>query len=190
MGQEDSMAHTIRTTLALTLLAGVVLVTASVASSAQPSPATPATSLPAFLSRLDGQWQGSGTILGQPARIEMRWAVALDDAFHHLTWVSRIGAGATPRRFEGQAFYGRTPAGAGRAVWVDSSGLTRPITATLSADGAALVAAWGTADTELGETTYRLESPESLLVVDRVRGKDGTWREFGRSTLSRTLPPE
>ena len=29
----------------------------------------------------------------------------------------------------------------------------------------------------------------SVLVVDRVRQKDGAWREFGRSTLSRTLPP-
>jgi hypothetical protein len=32
-------------------------------------------------------------------------------------------------------------------------------------------------------------SDRELEVVDRVRGKDGAWRTFGRSTLSRTLPP-
>lgn len=74
-----------------------------------------------------------------------------------------------------------------RATWFDSSGLTRPIEATVEA--ASLVAAWGTPETEVGETTYRLVSDRALEVVDRVRGTDGTWRTFGRSTLSRTLPP-
>lgn len=170
--------------------AGARMAGAHTAGAQTPVPAPGATSIAAVLSRLDGDWRGTGTILGQPARVEMRWTSALDGAFQHLTWVSLIGSDPTPRRFEGQAYYGRTPAGAGRAVWVDSSGLTRPIQVTLSDDGQALVAAWGTPETEVGETTYRLESPASVLVVDRVRRKDGTWREFGRSTLSRTLNPE
>ena len=33
----------------------------------------------------------------------------------------------------------------------------------------------------------RLTAPDRMEVVDRVRGKNGAWREFGRSTLSRTL---
>jgi hypothetical protein len=52
------------------------------------------------------------------------------------------------------------------------------------------VAAWGTAETEVGETTYRLTAPDRTEVVDRVKSKDGTWREFGRCTLSRTLRRE
>jgi hypothetical protein len=47
------------------------------------------------------------------------------------------------------------------------------------------VASWGTADTEQGETTYRHVSDRELEVVDRVLGKNGEWREFGRSTLRR-----
>ena len=67
--------------------------------------------------------------------------------------------------------------------------MVRPITAVIDgppgAFPSALVAAWGTPETEQGETTYRRLSPDQLEVVDRVLGKDGTWREFGRSTLRR-----
>ncbi|MGE0816331.1 MAG: hypothetical protein AB7O28_02130 [Vicinamibacterales bacterium] len=141
------------------------------------------------LDRLEGEWRGAGTILGQPAEVEMRWDRALDGAFARLTWVSRIGTGPAARRFEGHAYYGRTSAGPVRATWFDSSGLTRPIAARVPAEGDALVAAWGTADTEVGETTYRLESPSSVLVVDRVRRRDGEWREFGRTRLTRVPSP-
>ena len=61
--------------------------------------------------------------------------------------------------------------------------MVRPITAEL--DGEAVVASWGTSETELGETTYRRLAPNRLEVVDRVLGKNGTWREFGRCTLTR-----
>lgn len=172
------------------LLAAAILLAGTVVAAQPPSVGAASTTVAPLLARLEGTWRGSGTILGQPARVEMRCAPVLGDAFQQLTWVSRIGPEPTPRRFEGQAFYGRTAGGVGHAVWVDSTGLTRPILATISADGAALVAAWGTADTEVGETTYRFESATRLLVVDRVRLKDGSWREFGRSSLSRTLPPE
>ena len=190
------MTSMTRTLVAVLMLGMTGLAGARTAGAQTPGPQAPVpapsatTSIAGVLSRLDGDWRGTGTILGQPARVEMRWTFALDGAFQHLTWVSLIGSDPTPRRFEGQAYYGRTAAGAGRAVWVDSSGLTRPIQVTPSDDGQALVAAWGTPETEVGETTYRLESPTSVLVVDRVRRKDGTWREFGRSTLSRTLTPE
>jgi hypothetical protein len=50
-------------------------------------------------------------------------------------------------------------------------------------------AAWGTPETEVGETTYAVVSERELEVVDRVRGRDGTWRTSGRSALSRTLRP-
>ncbi|MEZ5293528.1 MAG: hypothetical protein R2745_20765 [Vicinamibacterales bacterium] len=143
----------------------------------------------AFLARLQGHWLGAGTILGQPAEVEMRWAPVLDGAFARLTWVSRIGPASTARRFEGHAYYGLRSPGTGRAVWVDSSGLTRPIVATVARTGDALVASWGTADTERGETTYHLESPDTVVVVDRVLRPDGTWREFGRTRLARAPAP-
>ncbi len=144
-----------------------------------------------MLNQLDGRWEGTGVILGQASRVQMEWARALDGRFMRLTFVSHIGPAPKTQRFEGHAYYQpNQPAGAGhfRATWFDSSGLVRPIAATATADAAGtLVAAWGTAATELGETTYRLIAPDRMEVVDRVRSKDGTWREFGRSALSRTL---
>ena len=117
----------------------------------------------------------------------MQWTPVLDGGFLRLTWVSHIGSAPKTTRFEGHAYYRRTGAGSARATWFESSGQVRPIVVTAAGD--ALVAAWGTPETEVGETTYRLESATRVLVVDRVRQKDGAWREFGRSTLSRTLPP-
>jgi hypothetical protein len=131
---------------------------------------------------LAGRWEGAGTILGQPARVTLEWVPVLDDRFARLTWVSHIGPQAAGRRFEGHAYYQATGDGF-RATWFDSSGMVRPITATRTAD--TIVARWGTADTEQGETTYRVTGRGELLVVDRVLGTDGAWREFGRSTLRR-----
>jgi hypothetical protein len=97
---------------------------------------------------------------------------------------SRSFVNAMPkRRFEGQAFYRALGAGRYRGWWFDSSGMMRPIEAALAGD--ALVAAWGTPETEVGETTYRLTGSGSMEIIDRVRGKDGQWREFGRTRLQR-----
>jgi hypothetical protein len=131
---------------------------------------------------LTGRWEGSGTILGQASLVELEWMPVLDKRFARLTWVSHIGPAPNARRFEGHAYY-EVIAGGYRATWFDSSGMVRPIAAVR--DGQAVVARWGTPEIEQGETTYRLTSPTQLEVVDRVLGKDGTWREFGRSTLRR-----
>lgn len=67
-------------------------------------------------------------------------------------------------------------------MWFDNSGMFRPLDARR--DGDALVSRWGTPETEEGETTYRLTSDSRMAIVDRVKSKDGTWREFGRSSVS------
>ena len=147
-------------------------------AAAQPPPAPLG-----LLVELEGRWEGTGVILGQPSRVQMEWARTLDARFVRLTFVSHIGPEPNARRFEGHAYYQPSGKGRHRATWFDSSGLVRPIDAT--EQGSALVAVWGTPETEVGETTYRLVSPIRLDVVDRVQAKDGSWREFGRSTLAR-----
>jgi len=165
-------------------LAAVLLLTALAPPQTPPPPAPPAAS--ALLARLGGAWTGTGVILGQASTVEMQWTSVLDGRFVRLTFTSHIGPPPKTQRFEGHAYYAVGADGQVGATWFDSSGLTRPIEARVEAT--ALVSTWGTPDTELGETTYRLVSDRELVVVDRVRRKDGTWREFGRSTLSRTLP--
>jgi hypothetical protein len=132
-----------------------------------------------FLTRLAGEWSGEGMVLQARAEVRLTWAWALDGQFMQLAFVNAM----PKRRFEGQAFYRALGAGRYRGWWFDSSGMMRPIEAALAGD--ALVAAWGTPETEVGETTYRLTGSGSMEIIDRVRGKDGQWREFGRTRLQR-----
>jgi hypothetical protein len=137
-----------------------------------------------LLSRLVGQWSGTGTVLKQASKIEMSWSMELGGQFVRLTFRNQMPASV----FEGHAYYRAVdpPAaskagGRFRGVWFDTSGMIRPIEAIT--DGDSLVSKWGTPETEEGETTYRLLPDGKMDVIDRVKGKDGTWRQFGQSGL-------
>jgi hypothetical protein len=135
-----------------------------------------------LLNRLTGQWTGTGTVLNQPAKIDMSWSWELNGRFLRLTFRNEMGTAPKINVFEGHAYY--QPAGARyRGMWFDNSGMQRPLDATREGD--ALVSQWGTAETEQGETTYRLRADGTMEVIDRVKGKDGNWREFGRATYTR-----
>ena len=140
-----------------------------------------ATGQDAFLSRLEGRWSGTGTVLSQPSQIEMAWEWTLDGQFLQLTFRNDMGRAPKVRRFEGRAFYRAVSEGRYRGMWFDNSGVMRPVDAVREGD--ALVSKWGTPDTEEGETTYRIAAEGRLEVTDRVKSKDGTWRTFGQSTL-------
>ena len=133
-----------------------------------------------LLAHLVGTWTGSGVVLSQQATISMTWSWELDGQFLKLTFKNEI-----PKKlFEGQAYYRPTAEGVYRGMWFDNSGMSRPLQA--KRDGDALVSKWGTPQTEEGETTYRLMSDTRLDIIDRVKSKDGTWREFGRSSVTRS----
>jgi hypothetical protein len=153
------------------------LITAATLFLLQPSAADP------LLSRLEGRWSGEGTVLGQPSSIDMEWSWTLGGRFLRLTFRNTMGTAPKTQLFEGHAYYRATGGGRYRGTWMDNSGAIRPIEARQ--DGDAIVAQWGTPETEVGETTYRLLAGDRMEVIDRVRQKDGTWRDFGRSTLSR-----
>jgi hypothetical protein len=130
-----------------------------------------------LLSRLAGQWSGTGTVLGQPSKIEMSWNWELGGQFLRLTFRNEMPKAV----FEGHAYYRAVSDGQYRGMWFDNSGMFRPLEARR--DGDALVSKWGTPETEEGETTYRLLPDGKMDVVDRVKSKDGTWRQFGQSGL-------
>jgi hypothetical protein len=134
-----------------------------------------------LLTRLAGQWSGTGTVLNQPAKIEMAWTWELGGRFLKLSFRNEMGTAPKLSVFEGHAYYRPTTEGQYRGMWFDNSGMFRPLDARR--DGDALVSKWGTPDTEEGETTYRLLPNGSMEVIDRVKGKDGTWRTFGQSGL-------
>ena len=132
-----------------------------------------------LLQRLAGAWEGSGTVLNTAANVRLTWEWTLDGRFLRLTFQNQMG----PRRFEGHAYYRALGDGRYRGTWFDNSGMIRPIEARQ--DGDALIAAWGTPDTERGETTYRLMPDGALEITDRVLAKDGQWRPFGQVRATR-----
>ncbi len=137
-----------------------------------------------FLKRLQGEWEGDGTALGGAARLRIKWEWVLDNKFLRLSLRSEMSAADGARRlFEGQAYY--RPSGVDKYVahWFDSRGVTFPIKAQL--DGSTLVAWWGTPETEEGKSTYQLIDETTMEIVDSVKLKDGTFREFGRAKLTR-----
>jgi hypothetical protein len=141
----------------------------------------------ALLARFAGNWSGSGTVLNQPAKISMSWALDLDGQFMRLSFRNEM----PKNTFEGHAYYRpagspSTALGAGdryRGMWFDNSGMFRPLEA--HREGDSLVSKWGTPQTEEGETTYRLMSDTRMDIIDRVKSKDGTWREFGRTSVEK-----
>ncbi len=135
------------------------------------------TTVDPLLSRLLGEWSGTGTVLSQPSKIEMSWSAELGGQFVRLTFRNEMPKSL----FEGHAYYRALGEGRYRGMWFDNSGMFRPLEARR--DGDALISKWGTPDTEEGETSYRLLPDGRMDVVDRVKSKDGTWRQFGQSGL-------
>ena len=137
--------------------------------------ASGATSL---LRNLAGGWIGSGSVMKREAHVELTVAPVLGGRFVRLQWVNNGGRdGREP--FEGLAIYEERPDGSFAATWWDSQGAHHAVTATAS--GSALTAQWG----DRGRTVYRLLEAGELEVVDSVKNADGSWTEFGRTTLKR-----
>ena len=135
-----------------------------------------------FLNRLQGTWQGAGKSFGMDARSHLRWEWVLGNKFLRLSIRNEMrSTSGQSQVFEGHAYY-QVPKKAGEsgleARWFDSRGVSFPIKANI--EGEALVAFWGSPDQEEGKSVYRLIEPARIEVVDSVKQKDGTWREFGR----------
>lgn len=143
-----------------------------------------ASSTDAFLDRLEGTWQGEGKALGMSTRSHMKWEWVLGSKFLRLSLKNemRSAAGAT-QTFEGHAYYQLAGEGRCEGKWFDSRGVSFPISCNIEAD--ALTALWGAPEQEQGKSVYRFLAARKLEVVDSVRQKDGTWKEFGRFVMIR-----
>jgi hypothetical protein len=136
-----------------------------------------------FLSRLEGAWEGEGKGFGMPARLQLNWQWVLDKKFLRLTLRNEMTTAGQKQIFEGNAYYKTLAADKYEAQWFDSRGITFPIKAQVEGDS--LVAYWGSPDKEEGKSIYRLSDKDTMEVVDSVKQKDGSWREFGRVVVRR-----
>ena len=165
-------------TRALALGAAILLTFSSALPAQDTAPSQP-------LEQWLGEWQGTGTTSGAPARLTLKWERALGGRFVRLTLLNEIGSEPTRQRFEGLAMYWPGAAGRMNGRWFDSQGVMHVLVGALQSD--ALIAEWGDGTTPRGRSTYRLLSADAMEVIDEIRGKDGSWREFGRFRLER--PP-
>ncbi len=131
-----------------------------------------------FLRKLAGGWIGTGSVMKREAHVELSVTPVLGEHFVRLQWTNNGGKdGRQP--FEGLAIYEERPDGTYAATWWDSQGARHAVTATVEAG--ALQALWG----ERGRTVYRLLETGALEVTDSLKAADGSWTEFGRTTLKR-----
>lgn len=157
-----------------------LLVVLNVSAPQQPQSAKPAAS---SLARWEGNWTGEGKFFGQSAVQRLQWERVLDGKFTRLT--VRVETTTGQPMFEGHAYYRHVEGAQFEARWFDSQSHIYPIKAQLDAD--ALTAFWGEPSKEEGKSVYKLlDAGKQLEVVDAVRNKDGSWREFGRFVLKRS----
>jgi hypothetical protein len=137
-----------------------------------------------FPSALLGQWSGEGKSMGMESKPRMTWERVLGDKFVHLHFRNEMkNPQGKTEVFEGHAYYKSLGSGKFVGNWFDSSGAAHPISAVF--ENMTLDASWGTDQTQLGRTQYRMVDANRVEVVDTVRRPDGTWREFSRTLLRR-----
>jgi hypothetical protein len=117
-------------------------------------------------------------VVKREAHVELSVTPVPGERFLRLHWVNSGGKDGR-ELFEGLAIYEERPDGTLAATWWDSQGARHAVTATV--EGTAMTALWG----DRGRTVYRLLETGELEVTDSVKKSDGSWGEFGRTTLKR-----
>jgi len=156
----------------------------SVAFNPMANNATVAPQADDFPNGLLGQWSGEGRSMGMDSKPRMTWERILADKFVHLHFRNEMkNAQGRIEVFEGHAYYKSAGGGRFTGNWFDSGGAAHPINAVF--ENSSLDSTWGTEQTQLGRTRYRLADSNSVEIIDTVKLKDGTWREFSRTLLRR-----
>ena len=133
--------------------------------------------------RLRGSWSGEGKSLEMPATLRMTWEWVLGEKFLRLSLKNEMkGASGQVQLFEGHAYY-QPSEGKCEGTWFDSRGISFPI--KCSVEGQSITAMWGATGQENGKSVYSFLADGKLEVVDSVKQKDGSWKEFGRFVMNR-----
>ena len=139
-----------------------------------------------FFAQIAGDWQGTGEVRGMASGQQMSWQPVLDGSFLRLTFDNRMtGTDGKEWRFQAHGYYRVRDDGTITGTWFDSRGVSFPLSGAVD-DGGTMTILWGTDDTERGRSSYRL-SAETLEVTDEVLSREGAWRVFGRTRLTREI---
>ena len=138
---------------------------------------------PPSLAAWHGTWTGEGSAFGKAATATLVIKGAPDGGATELAY--RLAVSGTPSiDYAAEALYRVDAKGRVRGSWTDSSGRTRPIGGRIA--GSEWHNLWGSADVEIGRSTYVLEAPDRLIVTDSVLKDDGSWRVFATLRFQRS----
>jgi hypothetical protein len=138
-----------------------------------------------FLSKLEGVWEGKGTAMGAVSDVTMKWEKTLADKFYKISYKMQMSFNARSQLFEGMGLYKPVKEGGYEGTWFDSGGEMHPLKSTY--DGKILTTYWGKPGEKYGKTEYEVLDDNTVEVRDAIQNKDGSWRPFAKSTLSRKL---
>ncbi|HMO74039.1 MAG TPA: hypothetical protein PKD99_12250 [Sphingopyxis sp.] len=127
-----------------------------------------------------GNWAGEGMAFGRPATATLEIGPAPDGA---TRLAYRLTVGGAPA-YGAEGLYRLDAKGRVAGSWTDSTGRTRPVAGAVAAD--LWWTHWGSADIEIGRSTYALEAGGVLRVRDSVLQADGGWRLFAELSYRRT----
>jgi len=131
---------------------------------------------------LHGTWEGTGTTSGMDAEVQHMWVPALDGRFLTLRLHNRMTLGdGTEFVFEGNGYYQAWDVAQRAGVWIDSNGEILPL--QIAVDGHFMNVVWGSSDTKLGRSTYRLLENGTLETTDFIANAEGKWKKFGHAIL-------
>lgn len=134
------------------------------------------------LKRFEGTWSGDGKLMGNTARLELKWEWVLNGKFLRLSLKNESTTAAGERQlFEGHAYYEAKSDGIS-GTWFDSRGVSFVLKGSFEGD--TLTVQWGNGE-EQGKSTYRLVDQGTLEVSDSVQLKDGTFRQFATAVVRR-----
>lgn len=137
------------------------------------APLAPAAETPS-LDAWHGHWAGEGEAFGKPATATLDIAPGKAGA---TTLAYRLSiAGAPPVTYSAEAIYAFDNKRRLHGTWTDSYGQKRAVAGGLA--GASWWTHWGSADVEIGRSTYALERGGTLVVSDSILQDDGSWRVF------------
>lgn len=127
-----------------------------------------------------GQWTGEGTLFGNPAKFQLRFAPDLNGKFLHLIFRNEYTVNEKSYSMDAKAYYA-IAADSLHGYWFDSRGIQLPVIVRVSDQ--TLTSFWGSPETERGKTEYRL-TEEVLLTTDYVM-RNGEYAKFGGAKYTR-----
>lgn len=130
-----------------------------------------------------GEWEGEGTLFGNPARFNMKWEYILDSTFIQLTFQNQIiSENQRIPAFKAIGVYQPGEDNKFNGRWFDSRGVQQSLDATF--ESPTLTTQWSNPSVEKGKTIYKIIGKRNIEVKDYV-WKGNQWAEFGIATYTK-----